>query len=247
MPQSSNPNWKPPDRLGYSSSRAVCLSGQGTAIVVVIALLFVGGFVLGIFLANKNRRETQEHRLLDEQGVNVDAVITRLWRTGDKSDQPRVSYRFEYQGSVFSTSVNAPDRLWRGLKVGEPLAVRFVPSRPTISHPTDWRWRGMPFWLPYFLTAMLAGVGALLATQLARQMRLLAEGRPAPGRVTGIRKDKATTVLYEFDLPNGTKQKGRSHTRKVPPSGEPVCVLYDPENPKRNALYPLDLVRLDLS
>ena len=95
-----------------------------------------------------------------------------------------------------------------------PLAVRFVPSQPTISHPVDWPWRGLPFWFPYFATAMMAGVGALLAVQLARQMRLLAEGRPAPGRVTGIRKDKGIVVRYEFELLNGATFKGRAHVQE---------------------------------
>jgi Protein of unknown function (DUF3592) len=245
MTQSSNQKWKPPDRLGYSSLRAVRLSGHGRVIAILVGLMMIGGFVMGAYLARKSRREVQEQRLLADQGVTADAAVTRLWRTGDEANEPRVAYRFDYQGAVYTATVRAPLAKWRELRVGSRLAVRFVPSRPALSHPVDWPWRGMPFWIPYFATAMMAGGGALLAVLLARQMRLLAEGRPAPGRVTRIRKDKGGQVVrYEFQA-SGATFNGRAHVRKMPPEGEPLCVLYDPENPKRNALYPLPFVKLD--
>jgi len=240
----SNPNWKPPDRLGYSSLRPVRLTGQGTALAVIAGIMMIGAFVLGVFLVRTVRREAQAQRLLDQQGVNAGAVITRLWRTGDKSREARVTYRFEYQGSIYTESVQVPISRWRELKVGAPLAIRFVPSRPTISHPLDWPWRGLPPWFPYPITAFVAGLGAFLAVRLARQMRLLAEGRPAPGRMTGVRKVKTLVVLYEFELLNGTTLKGRAPMSKAPDSTQPLCILYDPENPRRNAVYPLPLVRL---
>ena len=81
---------------------------------------------------------------------------------------------------------------------------------------------------------------------ITRQMRLLAEGRPAAARVTGIKKsDKSNVVRYEFQLPDGTSVKGRAGVSKAPTADAPLCVLYDPENPRRNALYPLALARLD--
>jgi hypothetical protein len=86
----------------------------------------------------------------------------------------------------------------------------------------------------------------LLLSLLQRQARLLSEGRPAPGRVTKFkRSDKGMVVYYEFRLLSGATVKGRSQTRKPPLEGALVCVLYDPEKPRRNSLYPLPLVRLE--
>ena len=244
MAKNSNAGWKPPDRLGYSSVREVRLTAQGIALSVIAACLIVGAFALGIFLARTVKRETLEQRLLVDQGVAVEATVARLWRTGDKSNEPRVTYRFRYQDSVYTNSVKAPLSKWRELKVGQTMAVRFVPGRPTISHPADWENRGLPLWFPYVITAFLAGMGAMIGVQVARQMRLLAEGRPAPGRITGSRKGKKLVVLYEFQIPDGKTIKGRSSVSRMPPEGEPVCVLYDAENPRRNALYPMQMVRL---
>ena len=86
----------------------------------------------------------------------------------------------------------------------------------------------------------------LLPIPVRREVRLLAEGRPAPGRVTGFKKaDEAFRVQYEFRLLNGALAKGKVNRSKPPVVGAPLCVLYDPENPRRNALYPLSLVRLE--
>jgi len=240
----ANRNWIPPDSLGYSSLRPVRLSGLGIFLAGIATLLVIGAFVLGIFLARTARRQAEERRLLGAQGVTADAVITRQWRTDDKSPEHRVAYRFEYQGSIYTRSVNAPLRQWRDLSVGATLPVRFVPSQPTISHPVAWQSRDLPAWFPYAMAALIAALGCLVTLPISSQMRLLAEGRPAPGRVTGIRKSKSIVVLYEFQLLDGTTAKGRSDVRKVPAEGATLCVLYLPDNPRRNALYPLSLVRL---
>ena len=241
-----NQSWSPPDRLGKSSIRAVRLSTRGRVIACVAGLLFAGALAAGIFFARTVRREQQEQRLLDQQGITVDAVIARVWRNNDKSREPRVTYRFNYRNVILSHTVGVPLNQWRQLKEGAPLAVRFVPSRPEVSHPVDWPRRGLPAWFPFLFSALLAGGGAIIAAQVARQMRLLAEGRPTPGRMTSFRRTKQLVIRYEFQLPDGTTLKGRADMCKMPESGKPLCVLYDPENPRRNALYPLPLVRLDI-
>jgi hypothetical protein len=242
--KSSNEDWRPPAGLGYSSLRPVRLNGQGKLLAGVVAFLVIGGFVLGIFLARTQRREVRQQLLLEQQGISGDAVVTRVWRTADKEAEPRVAYRFTFEGAVYHTSVRAPLDRWRRIKAGDHLPIRFVPSQPSISHPVDWSFKGMPKFFPYIATALLAGIGAFLAIYLARQMRLLAEGRAAPGRITAIRRAKGVVAHYEFEL-NGVTYKGRSRVRKPPSTSEPVTILYDPENPKRHALYPLDTVKLD--
>jgi hypothetical protein len=240
-----NQSWSPPDRLGKSSIRAVRLSNRGRVVACVAGILFAGALAAGIFFARTVRLEQQEQRLLDQQGITVDAVIARVWRNNDKSREPRVTYRFTYRNVILSHTVGVPLNQWRQLKEGAPLAVRFVPSRPEVSHPVDWPRRGMPAWFPFLFSALLAGGGALIASQVARQMRLLAEGRPTPGRMTSFRRTNQLVIRYEFQLPGGATLKGRADMCKMPESGKPLCVLYDPENPRRNALYPLPLVRLD--
>jgi hypothetical protein len=238
--------WTPPDSLGYSSLRAIRLTRKGKAVIVIAVAILIGATVLGIFLARKVQREAAERTLLRDQGIAADAVVTRVWRGGGKEDEHRVTYRFAYDGKVYTRTVRTPVSIWRTLAPGADLPVRFVASRPTISHPVAWPFTGLPPWFPYLLAAMCTVPAFLLPIPVRREARLLTEGRPAPGRVTGFKKvDKAIRVVYEFRLLNGTVVKGKVNRSKPPIEGTTVCVLYDPENPRRNALYPFSLVRLE--
>jgi hypothetical protein len=241
-------SWTPPDGLGYSSLRPVRLTGGGIALLVVAAMMALGAVPAVIGLGATARRQAKDHRLLQEQGVNTEAQITRVWRSSGKDSQHLVSYRFTVQERAYAARKAVPQRIWQGLEAGATLPVRFLPSDPKVNHPTEWNDTPMPPWVPYLVFAGLAAIASVLATRLRIQMRLLTEGRPAPGIVTGLRRTKNGTVIrYEFKLLSGATAKGRGQSRLPPAIGSPICVLYDPENPRRNAPYPLSLVRLTTS
>ena len=241
-------NWTPPDGLGYSSLRPVRLTGSGIALLVMAGAMLLGAVAAGIGLGTTAKRQAKEQRLLQEQSVNTDAQITRVWRGGDKNQQHLVSYRFTVQEREYVARKGVPSRIWQTLRAGSTLPVRFLPSNPKVNHPTEWDDTPMPNWVPYLVSGELAVIAVVLAILLRKQVRLLTEGRPAPGIVTGHRRTKNGTVIrYEFQLMNGATAKGRGQSRRPPAIGSPVCVLYDPENPRRNAPYPLCLVKLTKS
>jgi hypothetical protein len=242
-------NWTPPDGLGYSSLRPVQLTGAGIALLVVAAALLLGAVAAGIGLRATASRQAQEHRLLREQGANTEAQITRLWRSTGKDTQHWVAYRFTVQDRAYVMRKGVPPRIWQELKAGSSLPVRFLPSNPKVNHPTGWNDTPMSPWAPYLVFVGLAAIACVCAMRLRKEMQLLTEGRPAPGIVTGQRRTKDGTVLrYEFVLLNGATAKGRGGQSRRPPAiGSPICVLYDPENPRKNAPYPLRLVRLTRS
>ena len=239
-------HWTPPDSLGYSSLRPVRLTGQGKALIAVTVALVIGAVVLGVFLGGVARHQTEEQRLLRTEGIPADATVTRAWIAAGKERQPLITYRFEYAGRAYTSRVKTPRKIWSGLSKGATVPVRFVPSQPSINHPIAWNAPAFPLWLACLLAGTLAALSFLPPIPVRRQARLVAEGRPAAGRVTGFKKtDKAIQVQYEFRLLNGAIAKGKTNTSKPPVEGAPICVLYDPENPRRNALYPLSLVRLE--
>jgi hypothetical protein len=241
-------NWTPPDGLGYSSLRPVRLTGAGIAMVVLAGAMLLGAVAAGIGLGTTFRRQVKDLRLLQEQGVNTDAQITRVWRSSGKDQQHLVSYRFTAGELEYTARKGVPPRIWQTLRAGSTLPVRFLPSNPKVNHPTEWDDTPMPNWVPYLVSGELAVIAVVLAILLRKQVRLLTEGRPAPGIVTGHRRTKNGTVIrYEFQLMNGATAKGRGQSRRPPAIGSPVCVLYDPENPRRNAPYPLCLVKLTKS
>ena len=238
--------WTPPDGLGYSSLRPVRLTRGGKAMVAVTVALAIGGVVLGAVLQSTWRRQAEEQRLLHTEGLAAEATVTRAWIDGSKERQPWIAYRFQYAGRIYSHRIQTPRKMWQGFTEGATVPVRFVPSKPSISHPTAWDTEEHPWWLAFLIGCSVALPSMLQLIPIRRQARLLAEGRPAPGRVTGFRKtDKAIVVKYQFRLLSGATANGKSSASKPPVQGSSVCVLYDPENPRRNALYPLSLVRLD--
>jgi hypothetical protein len=101
------------------------------------------------------------------------------------------------------------------------------------------------------LPAALLGLAALIAAAFRRQINLLADGRPAPGVVTRVRRvpnshgGHSTIVYYQFQTFSGGMEKGRSHSSgRTPKTGDPVCILYEPDDLRHSAVYPLPLVRI---
>jgi hypothetical protein len=241
-------SWTAPDGLGYSGLRPVRLSGAGYALAVLSAIFVMGGLVLGNFLWSQSRRETAEREQLDREGVSAQATVVRLWRSGDKESTPRLRYRFEVGGQVVTGTARVPRKTWSALHTGDTIPVRYLPLNPAINHPAEWPKRATPLLVAAIVPVMFAGLAILFGAILLRQSRLLSEGRPAPGVVVKTRRtDKAVVVTYEFRVMSGATRKGRCtvNRKNVPAEGSIVCVMYDPDNPKRNAIYPFSLVKLE--
>ncbi len=243
-------HWNPPDGLGYSSLRPVRLTGAGRALQVAAVVMLLSGMVAGFFMDRMSRRQNTEAQLLADQGVRATAQITRVWRTGGSGKsrnaeaRNRLTYTFEHAGQRYSRSLQAPYNIWRNLQAGQNLEVRYVAERPEISHPVDWGGRPLASWAAYLVGGLLIMTAPAFLLPLRRQYLLLAEGRPAPGRITEIKKtDKTMLVKFEFRLLNGALARGKTQVGKAPK--EPLCVLYEPDNPRRCALYPMSLVKLD--
>ncbi len=238
-------NWAPPDKLDRSRPRPVRLTGAGLALLALAVTLVIGGALAGIALGVTAGRQAYEQRLLQERGANTDAHITRLWRRKGESRQYWMAYRFTAGGRTYERQAKTSLRVWRDLKLGSPLAVRYLPSNPESNYPRGHENKPIPAWLPYIVAAALAASGCLAPLPILSQRRLLSEGRAARGLVTHHTQAKEGNMIhYEFALLSGATAKGKSGPSKHPPAiAGAICVLYEPENPNRNAPYPLSLVR----
>jgi hypothetical protein len=245
--QSDPTNWRPPDGLGYSTLRPVRLSTQGIAMAVIGAVFLIGGPLLSYVIANQIKRDERNGELLARQGIETTAAITRLWRTGGKDDRHMVAYLFTAEDREWTGQVSAPRHIWVGLRTGTDLPIRFVPGQPSVNHPTGWPLSHSPSWLPWILLVAISWPALLFWFLIRRQERLLSEGRAAPGVITRLKRgDKQVVACYDFTLPSGEVMKGKSGTGRRPPDvGSRVCVLYNPENPRQNAIYPLQFVKLE--
>ena len=139
--------------------------------------------------------------------------------------------------------------VWRELREGSALPVRYLPEDPRRWFVEGSRVGGrLPLWVVYFVPGFLTLLGLALMAGVRRQRSLLMDGRAAPAVVTEIKKhsgkygDTHREMAYEFPLLGGGVGKGKASAPKTAAVGATMCVVYDPDRPKRNHLYPFSLV-----
>jgi hypothetical protein len=171
------------------------------------------------------------------------AVAIILWagRFAVQLTETRTALRHES-----SEATGVVEELWKSasrsgpkLRVSDPLTIRYLPSNPAVNHPAAWEeptvaaW--LPFWIPTVLVLIL--VGMLIKMSIIR--RLLTEGRPAVAVVTKCSRGGRGQIFveYEFRTKEGRVMTGiwNESLEKI---GANFCVLYLPQNPRRNMRYP---------
>jgi hypothetical protein len=244
--------WTPPEGLNRSRPRPVVLNGRGIMLHVLAVLMLLGGVAGAVWIARESRRQQAQARLMVAEGRETAGVVTRLWRSGGKSDEHRVAYRFAVDGLDRNGHANLGSGYWNSLRVGSPITVRYLPSAPARNFPAAQPPSPTPSWMALLVGGMGLLAGGLLPLQVRRQRHLLEDGRPAPAVVTRQRRwhtqhGTQNTVYYQFALPDGGIRRGRAnvHGKSMPGVDSVICVLYDPDNPRRSAPYPLCTVKLD--
>jgi len=240
--------FSPPRELG-STPRSVRLTGSGWALVAAAVVLIATGIVIGVVLQHEVTAQTAERLTFAEHGVTTDAVVTNLRRTGGDSKRHFVAYRFDTPSGSHAGETRISSSLWRSLQTGAAITVRYLPDDPSRSTIASGAAGGLPVWLPYLAGVMPAAGALLLIWMLMRQRSLLTEGRAAPAVVTDVITRKTghgthRSIRYRFPLMSGAIATGKSDTPRKPPSvGTVLCVVYLPDEPRRNAPYPFALVR----
>ena len=102
----------------------------------------------------------------------------------------------------------------------------------------------------FFLLVMF-GFAAIYFSAVWGQRHLLSRGAVAQGIVTGCQKGSRGRrtgyfLVYDFLLPDGSKCQGKEFRSQPMAEGTAVPVLYNTDQPRRNRLYPISLVRLSL-
>ena len=214
-----------------------------------VGRVVVAGLVAGIGLYVTAARQQDERLRLREHGVDADAVVTRLWMSKGKEPRHWVAFQFAAGDRRVDGRLEVSRRTWGTLQRGSPIPVRYDPSDPAAYASFGRDRKALDPWVSYVVGLVLAVCGWLATLPIISERRLLIEGRPAPGMVTKRHKVHHAhggahhETLYEFLLMNGAAHAGKSPGRK-PQVGQPICVLHEPDNPARNALFPLSLVRL---
>jgi hypothetical protein len=224
------------------------LTGIGRLVVLAGSLLPVAALVSGFWLHGVAERDRALRSSLDLYGNSATAVVTGLSRTGGKSPQYNVAYRYPAGGEDHQGRRAIRQSEWRRLQVGSPLPVRYLPASPARSWIAGYEPRGN-FWVGPVAALGLAILAVIAWQKLRREWMLLAEGRAASATVTRTRMVYTQhgwhyKISYEFRTLSDTLVSGRCRARRSPPPvGTTIQIVYDPDNPQRSGRYPFSLVR----
>ena len=238
--------WAPPDGLNRPGPRPVRLTTRGKLFVVLGTIFLIAGVGFGLMMEGQVRRDAERERLLRERGANATGTVLSAWLSSDENRTPMVAYQFPANGTEWGGQSSLEKEIWRKTIVGGAIAIRYLPEDPRVNRPTAGAESPMQPWVPWLAGFLFMLPAVMFRWMIRREKRLLAEGSPVAGVVTRVARRKKLTVYYDFQLPTGEEMHGRSSVGAgfAPQTGERVCVLYDPDHPRRNAIYPLETVRL---
>jgi hypothetical protein len=237
--------------IGSSRPRDVRLTAAGRAVLLLACSLFAGAIGAGLVLHDKATQDASNRRAFLDASVITDGVVTRLW--SDEEDERRVDYQFVVNGREYHGRVDVSAERRRQLDVGAPLVVRYVAGDPAINTLDGMSFQAMPRAIAFVVSTVIAGLGAVCLLVIRRQRHWLAEGRVAPAVVTAHHYEydsshgsKRRSMSYEFAVLSGATVSSKRATSNTPPVvGSTIWVLYDPERPTRNVVYPISLVTTD--
>jgi hypothetical protein len=255
MPTNPNEGLSYPQELDRPLPRPVRLTGIGIFYCVMALACFLCGMVLTAQLCIPELRRQAENdsltRSLTAEGSETEATVTRLWSALGRD---RVSYDYTVDGRSYHSGSYIASQHWQQLQVGSPLAIRYLPSDPTKTCPNaDPPNSGNNWSIVLPMACIALGFMSLFAfshlSAVWPQFRLLARGKPVRGVVTRCNEGSRRRMsgyfwYYDFPLADGGQCQGKDFSRQPAAEGTLVTVLYDPNKPRRNDLYPMETVRL---
>jgi hypothetical protein len=244
--------WRPPSELARSTPRPVSLTWMGILKCCAAVLLVCGGAFLGPWLYVQAGRDHALAQRMAVEGALTSATVTYVGPAFGEDNHHKIRYRYQVNDRTLDASTTVGSSAAKGLQEASAVQVRYLATDPARSWIVGHEPERTPLWV-----APLAGLGMLvtpvvLFLQIKRERSLLSEGRPAVGVVTKVRWFGGNhgrgnhRASYEFQTPDGQTYKGsfRGSKKKCGAAGDRATVLYEKDNPQRNARYPMQFVKI---
>lgn len=226
-----------PSELTGPLPRRLRLSKNGIWMATAAAVMLALTAALALWFALDGVQQTRQRTALRQNGREAAGEITRVWSAG-RSLKTKVAYSFVVNGVPFAGEARVPNQLVPSLYASNAIPIQYLPENPAINHPTAWEWT--MDWDSFFGPAVGMALTLFLFTILRSERRLVAGGSPAAGTITRCTPGRkgGFSVSFEFRAQDGDMTKGTGWSQSRQEVGERVCVLYLPQNPRRNLSYP---------
>lgn len=224
--------------------RNVAICSDDARYLLTVVLITILGPLLGLGVYSLSElRNTQQRALLRSNGRDVAGEVTGLKiARGGVTD---VEYSFVVDGSKYHGKARVPKHTDVVLNTSDQIRIRYIPSNPTINHPSAWEWSAFMGLDKAAFSLCFIGFGWIAFLMLYRERTLAREGKAVEGVVKGCApRNREYQVEYRFRPENGEEVDGRCYCKDSYEAGDSVWILYLPMKPKRNHSYPLSLYRV---
>jgi hypothetical protein len=225
--------------------RKVCLNPDGgyTAVAMVLMLLSVGVVWFGA-LSYSLVQESRHREALSREGREAIAKVTRL--TSGHSTYAHYTFHFgdaDYGGESnlnYQHEPRWPDGRTKYAREGDLILVQFLPSDPSINHPSGWAWWSWWDVPPHLFIALFPIMGFRVFVYVLRERRFARIGWVTEGKVINCTPTGSRfRVDYEFYDEGHMSFDGANENSDKIESGSQIRVIYLRSNPRRNDIYPL--------
>jgi len=217
--------------------------GGHTALVISLIVLGVGAAWFGA-LSYYEVQQARHRDALSRDGREAIARVTKL--TDSRTVYARYTFHYDHaecQGEAELDDQHEPkwpDGRTKYVRVGDQIPILFLPSDPSINHPSGWVWWSWWDLAPHLFMLFFSSLGAVGLGYLYRERRLARIGWVTEGKVIACApKGSRFRVDYEFYAEDQKEFDGANEYSDEYESGSNIRVIYLRKNPKRNDTYPM--------
>ena len=241
-------SWSMPQELERSAPRQVTWTAAGYFMMALACLVFAFGIVAALLLSARIAADRALAADLERSAIVADARVVSTRITRGENKKKYANYVYQYEGREYEGRATVRKREWSQVDVGTVLPVRFLPSNPGRSWVRGSEPKGAPIAAVIIIPAAAALGAVAIAALLLFQRRVLTEWRATEAKVLSAKKHNTGEgtiykVEYEYRDLSGAVHRSRKDSSKAPPEGASITLLYDRDNPKRTASYPMTFVR----
>ena len=225
--------------INASIPRSVYVSADGQTALQVILGILVFALIWIAAISYSVVTDKRKADALHREGHEATASVTKIVHPRRSGDY--VYYTFPFAGTTYRGGATISDFQSIRVQVGDQLPIQFLPSDPSVNHPSGWGWWGFGEVFAYALGLMFFGVGVKGLVSMYLERRLGRIGWVTEGKVIACApKGSRFRVDYEFSSEDGTEFDGANeYSYDEYHYGAKIRIIYMRHNPKRNDTYPL--------
>jgi hypothetical protein len=228
--------------------RKVRLDPDGGYQALALIFFFLGGGLIWFGVLSYHDVQQARHR----EALNRESkeAIARVTRISGKTLYAHYTFPFDgkdYHGEAeldHQVEPKWPDGRTKHVRENQQISVLFLPSDPSVNHPSGWAWWSWGDLPPYVFMLFISSIGVAGLGYVYRERRLARIGWVTEGKVIACApKGKRFRVDYEFFNENREQFDGANEYSDEYETGSNIRVIYLRKNPKRNDTYPMSSFR----